>query len=205
MIIGYARVSTQHQNTDRQADELQAAGCEKLYVDKISSRKDFEARKEWGRMWDALRPGDVLVVTELDRIGRSLRDLLDIVRELETRGVTLRLLRGMFSGQLAGPDATPAEMLNQNLLLSVGAAFAEYERAIIRERTREGLAAARARGRTGGRKEAHPPLARQMIASLYHAKQVPVQEIAAQYGINRNTVRRYAAEFPPAPNGLERG
>lgn len=192
MIIGYARVSTQEQNLDRQVAALEAAGVERIYTDRISTRKEFLARPEWSRMWDTLRAGDVLVVPELDRMGRDLRDLLEIVRQLEARGVTLRLLSGVFSGDVLA-TGTPEQRLSRDLLLTTAGAFAEYERAVNRSRTLEGLAAARKRGVVGGRKPKLTPLEAALVVSLYHDPSVTVASIAARFGIKPDTVRAYVA------------
>lgn len=212
MIIGYARVSTQEQNLDRQVAALEAAGVERIYTDRISTRKEFLARPEWSRMWDTLRAGDVLVVPELDRMGRDLRDLLEIVRQLEARGVTLRLLSGVFSGDVLA-TGTPEQRLSRDLLLTTAGAFAEYERAVNRSRTLEGLAAARKRGMVGGRKPKLTPLEAALVVSLYHDPSVTVASIAARFGVKPDTVRAYvarsqglqSADTTKVQNGKRRG
>ena len=135
MRIGYARVSTREQNTDGQLDALHAAGCERVYVDKASGK--LARRPEWDRCREQLRRGDALVVTKLDRMGRSVRHLIDVVGELDRQGVELVVLA-------QGIDTTSP---GGRLLFHVLAAMAEFVGDLISENTHEGLAAARARGR----------------------------------------------------------
>lgn len=188
MHIGYARVSTREQNLDRQIDALTHAGCERIYTDKISTRREFEERQEWTRMWDTLRAGDVLVVHELDRMGRSTRDLLEILRQLHTRDVELRVLHGTFANM---DTKTP---LGQ-LMFQIAAAFGEYERNVNRHRTMDGLAAARKRGVVGGRKKKLTEAQEKQVAALYSDVSVSVVSIAEQFGITTQTVRRIAARI----------
>ena len=140
--IGYARVSTEDQNLDLQRDALTKAGCGSIYEEKASGKGAAGDRPEWTQCLKALRPGDTLVVWRLDRLGRSLPDLVGIVAELERRNVgLLSLTENIETGSAAG-----------KLIFHVFASLAEFERNLIRERTRAGLDAARARGRFGGRK-----------------------------------------------------
>lgn len=204
MIIGYGRVSTREQNLDRQRDALTDAGCEKVFLDVISTRKDFQARPQWGRMWEQLRAGDALVVVSLDRMGRDLRDLLGIIADLDERGVELRLLGGMFAGTVTGA-ATPEQLLNRQVLLAVAGAFAQYEREVNRTRTLDGLAAARKRGVKGGRKDRFTPLEGQLIAKLYADPSVQVRQICQQFKCSPDTVRRYARLYGEAGQDMKGG
>ncbi|MHB8508387.1 MAG: recombinase family protein [Candidatus Dormibacteria bacterium] len=140
--LGYARVSTIDQNPDLQLDALKEAGCYRIFVDKASGALD--ERREPTRVRDQLRPGDTLVVWKLDRLGRSLRHLIDTVGDLERQGIAFRSLRESID------TATPSG----KLIFHIFGALAEFERDLIRERTVAGLAAVRARGRSGGR----PPM-----------------------------------------------
>ncbi|MDA8301710.1 MAG: recombinase family protein [Actinomycetota bacterium] len=144
--IGYARVSTADQNPQLQLDALEAEGCLKIYTDKATgTRAD---RPEWNSCLADLRPGDTLVIWRLDRLGRNLADLINIVNELGARGVAVRsLTNGLV-------DTTTAL---GKLVFGLFALLAEYEAALIKERTQAGLAAARARGRKGGRKPKMTP------------------------------------------------
>ncbi len=139
MLIGYARVSTHEQNLNPQTDALKQAGCERIFKDQISG-----ARKERPGLQDALdfaREGDTLLVWRLDRLGRSLKNLINIIAGLEKRGIGLRSLQESIDTTTSGG----------RLIFHVFGALAEFERNLIRERTRAGLAAARACGRKGGR------------------------------------------------------
>ena len=139
MAVGYARVSTQDQDLALQLDALQAAGCERVYTEKASGAQ--RDRPQLQAALDYMRPDDTLVVWKLDRLARSLRQLLDTVEVLHARQIGLRSLT----------EAIDTSTPGGTLVFHLFGALAEFERSIIRERTRAGLAAARARGRTGGR------------------------------------------------------
>ena len=139
MTIGYIRVSTQEQDEALQRDALEAAGCERLFVDRASGA--ITSRPALDAMLEQLRAGDVVVVWRLDRLGRSLRHLIDVVNDLQSHGVQLRSLTENLD------TSTPSGKLT----FHVFGAMAQFERDLIRERTQAGLAAARARGRKGGR------------------------------------------------------
>ncbi|MEP1421085.1 MAG: recombinase family protein [Erythrobacter sp.] len=145
MIIGYARVSTTDQSLYAQTDPLTAAGAERLFSERVSGAK--AERPELDKMLDQLRDGDVVVVTKYDRLARSLRDLLDIVEAIKERGAGFRSLAEDID------TTTPAG----ELIFHVFASIAHFERRRIAERTREGLEAARKRGRIGGRPPALTP------------------------------------------------
>jgi DNA invertase Pin-like site-specific DNA recombinase len=149
MIIGYARVSTEDQHLDAQIAALKDAGAERIFADKISGSK--RSRPELDRMLDQLRSGDVVLVSKYDRLARSLVDLLDIVAQIETGKAGFRSLAEDID------TTTPAG----RLIFHVFASIAQFERERIRERTMEGLAAARTKGRIGGR-----PLPFQTIRKL---------------------------------------
>lgn len=139
MKLGYARVSTKDQKLDRQIDSVSAAGCEKIFSDKMSGAK-FD-RPELNMLKAQLRSGDIVVIDKLDRLGRSQKDLIEIVSELESNGEGFISLQGNI-------DTTTA---SGKLIFHIFASLAEIERSLISERTRSGLTAARARGRVGGR------------------------------------------------------
>lgn len=178
-LIGYARVSTQDQNADMQDDELRKAGCEKVFTDKASGvaadRPQLAAALEY------LREGDVLVVWRLDRLGRSLKHLVNVIGDLEERGVGFRSLHESID------TTTPAG----KLIFHVFAALAEFERDLIRERTMSGLAAARARGRMGGRKPSLSPKQIQLARRMYAQEDSTVAEIAEVLGVSRSTIYRH--------------
>lgn len=178
--IGYARVSTDDQNLDLQRDALNRSGCAKIYQETASGKA--VGRPELEQCRKALRPGDTLVVWRLDRVGRSLPDLVQIVAELEQQGIGFESLSERIeTGGAAG-----------KLVFHVFAALAEFERNLIRERTHAGLAAARARGRAGGRK---PKLDAQQIHEINRLMTDPnvsVNQIAKRYKVSRTTIYKVA-------------
>lgn len=185
--IGYARVSTDDQNLDLQLDALHRAGIadQCLYSD-TASGKDVE-RKELAACLKALRDGDTLVVWRLDRLGRSLPDLVSIVGELEKKGVGFEsLTEKIETGCAAG-----------KLVFHIFAALAEFERNLIRERTRAGLAAARARGRSGGRRPKLTPQQIKEIKRLMSDPTIPVSQIAERYNVSRTTIYKVAPRREP--------
>ncbi|MBI3957335.1 MAG: recombinase family protein [Chloroflexi bacterium] len=179
MLVGYARVSTDDQNLDLQLDALEQAGCERLFTDEMSG-----AKSERPGLNDALgfvRSGDTLVVWRLDRLGRSLKDLVQRVEQLRERGVGFRSLHENI-------DTTSSVGKFQ---FHVFSALAEFERELIRERTLAGLQAARARGRMGGRKRSMTPEKVKMAARLMRNPNIQVEEICRILGVSRTTLYRY--------------
>jgi DNA invertase Pin-like site-specific DNA recombinase len=178
-LVGYARVSTTDQNPDLQQDALTAAGCARVFTDTASGALD--KRPHLDALLDYLRPGDVLVVWRLDRLGRSVRHLTETVNTLAERGVGFRSLT-------EGIDTTtPAG----KLVFHIFAALAEFEREIIRERTNAGLDAARARGRKGGRRPKMTPGKLDTARQLYDSKQHTMEQIAEIVGVSRATLYRH--------------
>jgi len=186
MLIGYARVSTHDQNLDLQQDSLYAAGCEKIFVDELSGAK--AARPGLQQAMDSLREGDVLMVWRLDRLGRSLRNLLELVEKLKERKVGFRSLQESMDTSTSGG----------NLIFQVFGALAEFERNIIRDRTNAGLAAARARGRTGGRPKKLDEQQRELVIRLYKER-IPVPEILKTVKISKGTLYKYVREETVEP------
>jgi len=178
MIIGYARVSTDDQSLDSQTDALSAAGAEKVFADRISGSR--RARPELDKMLDQLRDGDVVTVTKYDRLARSLKDLLDIVEAIRERGAGFRSLAEDID------TTTPAG----RLVFHVFASIAQFERERISERTREGLASARKRGRIGGRPPALTPSQRDEVRRMRDDELRAVAEIARLFKVSERTVRR---------------
>jgi len=175
--IGYGRISTTDQNASSQEDALRKARVDRVFIDTFTGTK--MSRPELDKALDQLRSGDSLVVTRLDRLGRSTKDLLNLVGGLGEKGVQLEVLEQNI-------DTSTAE---GRLFFTVVAAVAEFERDLMRSRTMDGLAAARARGRLGGRK---PKLSAKQIAEIarLYSEQRPVQEIADLFGVSRPTVYR---------------
>ena len=178
--IGYARVSTDDQNLDLQRDALGRVGCERLFTDTISGAK--ADRPGLTAALEFARPGDVLIVWRLDRLGRSLPDLVRLVGELDTKGIGFESLTEKI-------DATTAA---GRLVFHVFAALAEFERNLIRERTRAGLVAARARGRAGGRKPKLTEAQIKEINEMVDAQKLPIGRIAELYGVSRTTIYKVA-------------
>lgn len=188
--IGYARVSTDDQNLDLQRDALRLASVQSIYEEVASGKT--AARQELDHCLRALRPGDTLVVWRLDRLGRSLPDLVQIVAGLEEKGISFESITEKIETSSAAGK----------LVFHVFAALAEFERNLIRERTRAGLSAARARGRAGGRK---PKLdARQIreINRLMSDPAIPVSQIAERYNVSRTTIYKVA---PVRGHGIRMG
>jgi DNA invertase Pin-like site-specific DNA recombinase len=179
MLVGYARVSTQDQNPALQLDALKAAGCEKLFVEKASGAQ--RDRPELLAALDTLRAGDSLVVWKLDRLARSLKQLIETVELLESRRIGLRSLTEAIDTTTAGGK----------LVFHVFGALAEFERSIIRERTKAGLEAARARGKKGGR----PPalVAKDLAAAkaMLSDPEITMEEVAKRLRVAPSTLYRH--------------
>jgi DNA invertase Pin-like site-specific DNA recombinase len=189
-LLGYARVSTTEQNPALQTDALTQAGCARVWTDVASGSRDD--RLELGKVLDQLLPGDTLVVWRLDRLGRSLRHLIDTVTELDRAGVGFRSLQESID------TTTPGGRLS----FHVFGALAEFERDLIRDRTLAGLDAARLRGRRGGRPTAMTPAKLRQAERMYSDKR-PVSEIAAVLGVGRATVYRHIAKREPGAKAGE--
>jgi DNA invertase Pin-like site-specific DNA recombinase len=179
--FGYARISTGDQDLSLQIDDLKTAGCEQIYTDKVSGRKN--ERPGLDACLKTLRPGDTLVVWRLDRLGRSMQHLVSIITELKQRSIGFRSLR---DGSI---DTTTA---SGEMVFHIFAALAQFEAELIRERTRAGLLAARARGRKGGRKRVSTadPIIR-MAKRMHEDRSLNVQEICLSLKISRATYYRY--------------
>lgn len=179
MKIGYARVSTLEQNPDLQHDALKTAGCEHIYTDHISGAKaDRPALKE---ALEYARKGDCIVVWRLDRLGRSLKHLIEVIEDLENRKIG-------FSSLQEGINTTTS---GGKLIFHIFGALAEFERNLIRERTHAGLAAARARGRQGGRKPKLKPAQVKTLRKMYDSRKHAINEICQLMGISRPTLYQY--------------
>lgn len=181
MKVGYARVSTHEQSLDLQLDQLEEAGCGKIYTDEVSGAK-FD-RPGLSDVLEYLRDGDSLVVWKLDRLGRSLKDLIEQVERLGERGCEfVSLEEGIDTANAAG-----------RLIFHVFGALAEFERDLIRERTQAGLQAARRRGRTGGRPRAIEEEDVPTIQKLMKDPEVPSTRIAEMFSCSMATLYRYVS------------
>jgi DNA invertase Pin-like site-specific DNA recombinase len=187
MLIGYMRVSTGDQTTDLQRDGLLAAGvdADNLYEDKASGKKDD--RPGLVACLKALRKGDVLVVWKLDRIGRSLKHLVNTLDDLNKRGIGFKVLTG------ADIDTTTP---TGRLVFGVLASLSEFEHALIAERVKAGLAAARARGRLGGRKPVFTTSKLRRAQAAMASRDTHVMELCTELGVSRATLYNYVT-----PNG----
>ncbi|BAF53527.1 recombinase family protein [Corynebacterium glutamicum] len=176
--FGYARVSTNDQDARLQHDALTKAGCYRIFTDTASG--SLESRPELDKLLDQLRPGDTLVVWRLDRLGRSIRHLIDQLATLQERGVEFRSLQENIDTSSSGG----------RLVFHIFASLAEFERDLIRERTNAGLEAARARGRTGGRPPSLSGDKLRTARKLYEQKDMTVAQIGEVLGVSRTTVYR---------------
>ena len=179
MKIGYARISTLDQNHDLQLDALTQAGCERIFSDKVSGAKvDRPGLRE---ALDFLRKGDCLVVWRLDRLGRSLKHLINVAEGLEKRGIGLASLQEGLDTSTSGGK----------LVFHIFGALAEFERNLIRERTMAGLSSARARGRLGGRNNKLDNGKIVTLKKLYDSREHTIDEICRLMGISKPTFYRY--------------
>ncbi|MGC9395647.1 MAG: recombinase family protein [Anaerolineae bacterium] len=184
MLIGYARVSTHEQHLTLQTDALKQAGCQRIFEDRISGagsdRPGLKSALEY------VREGDTLLVWRLDRLGRSLKDLIEIVAGLEKRGIGLRSLQESIDTTTSGGK----------LIFHVFGALAEFERNLIRARTRAGLAAARARGRKGGRPKKLDGKKIELARKLYAEKRYTIKEICQILDVSKPTLYKYLKRKP---------
>jgi DNA invertase Pin-like site-specific DNA recombinase len=179
MLIGYARVSTNDQNPNLQTDALSLAGCEKIFID--TSSGTIADRPELKKLKEYIRSGDSLVVWRLDRLGRSLRDLIDWINYLDAQGVALKSLQ----------ESIDTATSTGKLVFHIFGALAEFERNLIRERTIAGLSAARARGRTGGRPKKLNDYKQKIAKEMYHSKKYPIKDICEFLKISKPTLYKY--------------
>jgi DNA invertase Pin-like site-specific DNA recombinase len=190
MLIGYARVSTSDQNPQLQLDGLNAAGCEKIYVEKASGAN--RNRPELEAALDYAREGDTIVVWKLDRLARSMRQLIDTIEELEHRCVSFRSLTENIDTTSAGGK----------LVFHIFGALAEFERGLIKERTKAGLAAAKAQGKVGGRKPALTPDDLGHAKALLADPTITVGDVAKRLKVSLATFYRY---FPGGRDAIRGG
>ena len=178
MKFGYARVSKLEQNLDLQKDALSIAGCEDIIVDEISGSKT--ERPGLNKLFDKMRSGDTLIVWRLDRLGRSLQHLIELINKLNQKGIIFKSLT----------ENIETQTNNGKLVFNIFASLAEFEKNLIRERTMAGLSAARLRGRIGGRPKINPSKIDAAI-QLYNKKELTVEQICKVINISRGTIYKY--------------
>lgn len=176
-VFGYARVSTEAQNLDRQLDALGKYGVDMIYNEKMSGTK--KNRPELTKQLDRITEGDTVVVESLSRLGRSTKDLIELTETFQSKGVNLVSLK----------ESIDTNSPTGKLLFTLMSAIAQFERDVIADRTREGLKAARARGRTGGRPRADPEQVKKAV-KLYKTEQYTIKEIEELTGIKKSTLYR---------------
>ncbi|HUX88247.1 MAG TPA: recombinase family protein [Chloroflexota bacterium] len=190
MLIGYARVSTDDQDLSLQRDALNASGCNRIFTDTMSGAK--AERPGLSAALDHCRAGDTVVVWRLDRLGRSLTNLIELMTALEEKEIGFKSLSEQIDTTTSGGK----------LIFHIFGALAEFERELIRERTRAGLAAARARGRQGGRpKKLDTPKKIAMAQSLYNEGTHSIDDICQTLGVSRATLYRVITTRSTRPNG----
>jgi DNA invertase Pin-like site-specific DNA recombinase len=187
-LVGYARVSTHEQSTDLQHDALTRAGCARIFSESASGAQ--RDRPELARALDYMRPGDTLVVWKLDRLARSIKQLIETVEDLQGKGIGFRSLTEAIDTTTAGGKLT----------FHIFAALAEFERSIIRERTRAGLDAARARGRVGGRPPSLTDKDIEAARTLLSNPDITVEQVAKRLGVSPATLYRH---IPGGRGGLD--
>lgn len=179
MKIGYARVSTEEQNLDRQLDSLKEAGCEKIFQEKITGTK--KERPELDKMLEHLRSGDFIIISDLTRLSRSVKDLFSLVDQIEKKGANIKSLKESWMD-----TSTP----QGKLMFTIFAGISQFERDLISQRTLEGLAAARARGRKGGRPKKDEKSIN-LALKMYQEKTYSISEITKATGVSKTTIYRY--------------
>jgi DNA invertase Pin-like site-specific DNA recombinase len=181
--IGYARVSTKDQRVDLQMDALKLYDCERIFIDH-GERGAKRNRPEWDKCWESLQEGDVLVIYKLDRVGRSLRNLIEIVEDLKSKGVEIKTIDGDL-------DTTTSA---GKLMFNIMASFAEYERELIRERVISGMEAAKARGKNIGRPREISDISIEAMKYYIEEENLHLVEAAKLSGISRASAYRLKKE-----------
>lgn len=179
MKIGYARVSTEDQNLYRQIDLLKELGCEKIYEEKVSAKN--RERPELNKMLDQIRSNDLIIVLDLTRLSRSVKDLFGIVDQIEKKGANIKSIRESWI------DTTTAQ---GKFMFTIFAGISQFERDLISQRTIEGLNAARARGKKGGRPRVNKKSI-ELALKMYNSKSYSISEIKEATGICKTTLYRY--------------
>lgn len=190
MLIGYARVSTDDQHLDLQRDALTQVGCERIYEDTVSGAQ--AEREGLTSLINALRPGDIVVIWRLDRLGRSLKNLLQLVERFDGLCVGLRSLHESIDTTSSGG----------RLVFHLFGALAEFERNLVRERTLAGLSAARRRGRQGGRPALLSPTKKALALKLHQERNHTIEEICNMMGISKSTLYNYLSKAGKDATGM---
>lgn len=177
--IGYARVSTEEQNLDRQIDILKQIGCDRIYEEKVSGIK--KERPELNKVLDQIRIGDVIIISDITRLSRSVKDLFSIVEQIEGKGANIKSIKESWV------DTTTAQ---GKLMFTIFAGISQFERDLISQRTIEGLNAARARGKKGGRPKVNDKDIKLSI-KMYNSKIYSISEITKATGVSKTTLYRY--------------
>ena len=176
-IFGYARVSTENQNLDRQVDALTKYGVDYIYNEKMTGTK--KDRPELSKMLDRMTEGDTVVIESLSRLGRSTKDLIELTELFQSKGVNLISLK----------ESIDTNTSTGKLLFTLMSAIAQFERDVIADRTKEGLRSARARGRTGGRPKVNSEAVKKAV-KLYNTGQYAIREIEDMTGVKKSTLYR---------------
>ncbi|NOW85324.1 recombinase family protein [Clostridium beijerinckii] len=190
MIFGYARVSTIEQNLDRQIDALKAEGAEEIIEEKMTGTK--ADRPQLNLLLDKLRAGDIILISDLTRLSRSTKDLFALVDKIEKKGANIRSLKESWL------DTTTPQ---GKLMFTFMAGISQFERDLISQRTKEGLAAARARGRSGGRREKLDSAKKKAIYDLYTQKQTKLMDICNMFDITKPTLYKVVEEISKLKSG----
>ena len=177
--IGYARVSTEEQNLDRQIDILKQAGCDRIYEEKVSGIK--KERTELNKILDQIRTGDVIIIADPTRLSRSVKDLFSIVEQIEEKGANIKSIKESWV------DTTTAQ---GKLMFTIFAGISQFERDLISQRTIEGLNAARARGKKGGRPKINDKDIK-LAVKMYNSKNYSITEIRKATGVSKTALYRY--------------
>jgi DNA invertase Pin-like site-specific DNA recombinase len=186
MFIGYARVSTQDQSLDLQTDALKEAGCKKVFTDTISGKN--ASRPQLDKLKEHCRKGDTVVVWRLDRLGRSLKDLIEIINFFDSQGIAFKSLH----------ENIDTSTSSGKLIFHIFGALAEFERNLIVDRTKAGLEAARKRGIKGGRKHKLTSAQQKTLQTMYDSKNHTVKEICETLNISKPTLYKYLEIRKPA-------
>ncbi|MBZ9626315.1 recombinase family protein [Clostridium sp. FP2] len=182
MLLGYARVSTEDQSLNRQLDQLKEFGCAKIFKEKISGTKINRMQLE--KMIEQLREGDIIVITELARLSRSTKDLFRLIDTIEKKGANIKSIKENWV------DTTTPQ---GKFMFTIFAGISQFERDLISQRTKEGLVAARARGKKGGRPKIYTTAKIDLAIKMYNSKDYSLSEITALTGISKTSLYRFIA------------